>query len=82
VGAYPGSAGFDPGGRYRKTRYGWEPVDAWKPPERLAVTSGETEEQAISRLFDEAAGCGCPPERAFKWWRYALEALGKREAEN
>ena len=62
----------DPGPRYRRTAYGWEPAGAFPPPGPVPP------ETSLLHLIQETAGLGVPPKRAVKWWLLILAAYKAR----
>ncbi len=65
---------FDPGPRYRRTRYGWEPLGAFPPAHPIPATGTEAAIAYIQELTD----LGIPPKRAVKYWGYIRAALRER----
>lgn len=66
----------NPGPRYRRTRWGWEPVGAFPPPAPVQPAGPEP----ALRFIQDTIDCGVPPKRAVKWWLHIAAALRKRQA--
>lgn len=64
------------GGRYKKTRYGWEPVQDWGASPVLLDPQAEAQ-QVILGLVTETVTCGCSPKRAARYWDYILRKYRK-----
>ena len=61
------------GPNYRRTRYGWEPVQEWK-----ITPSPPSFQVELLRLIQETIDLGVPPRQAVKWWLYIAAELKKR----
>ena len=61
----------DPGPRYRRTPYGWEPLNAFRPAAPVPPAGTE----ALLRVIQETIDLGVPPKRAVKWWLLILASL-------
>lgn len=68
----------DLGPAYRKTEYGWEPVNAWKPSESPGSIVPMSGTEFLLRQIGETIKLGCPPKAAVKWWLYIWQRLKKR----
>jgi hypothetical protein len=67
----------NPGPRYRKTPWGWEPAGAFKTPAPLPPDPRVQAQEAALAFIAEVAGCGVPPGRAVRYWDWILAALQK-----
>ncbi len=66
----------NPGTRYQRTPWGWEPPGAFPPPRPIPPTGREL----LLRLIQDTIDCGVPPKRAVKWWTYIFSVLRERES--
>ena len=71
---------LDPGPRYRRTRYGWEPLNAPEPPEPALPSPHVLNREFTIWLIQETIDCGTPPHQAVKWWLHILGTLRQRKA--